>query len=139
MVIPKLETAIWQALTDAAHAVVTSPVMTVYEPGAIITGQPPYILLSDIRNDKVREGINASVGHQQSGTLLLTVHWPLSQPITHLQLVEIGATIAGNFTADKCLRHGQANLRVTRDSDVLASFVSGNFRVLPVRVFWVLT
>ena len=137
MVLPKIETAIWKALSDAAHDVVVSPSMTVYEPGEVITASPPYILLSDVRNDKTRWGVGGE--NTLSGTLMLTVHWPLAKAITHTQLMEIGGTIADNFRSDRCLQWGGVRVRVWRDSDVLAPYVDGVFRVMPVRVFWTTT
>lgn len=135
MVLPKIETAIWKALSEAAHNIVTSPAMSIYEPGEIIPkGSAPCILLSDVRNDKVRWGVGTD--SILSGTLMITAHWPLAEAITHTQLMEIGGTIAANFPADRCLQWGGVRVRITRDSDVLASYVDGLFRVLPVRVFW---
>lgn len=137
MVLPKQETAIWFALKAAAEDVITSPVMPVYEPGAAITAEPPYILMSDVRNDKVRWSIAGD--SILSGTFMLTVHWPLSRAVTHTQLMELGATIAANFPADKCMQWGGVRIRVWRDSDVLSSYVDGPFRVVPVRIFWTTT
>ena len=134
MVLPKIETAVWMALSEAAHAIVTSPVIPIYEPGTVVSVTPPYILLSDVRNDKTRWGIAGE--NELTGTLMATVHWPLSKAITHTQLMEIGGTIAGNFPSDRCLQWGGVRVRIWRDSDVLAPYIDGAFRVMPVRIFW---
>lgn len=143
MVIPKIETSIWLALKSAVDAMVTAPPMQVFEPGETIeppsdvTGLLPFVTVSDPRNDNVRAGINSSLANTRSGTLLITIQWPLANPVSHESLVQMGAVVAGHFPEDRCMRYGEARLRVTRDSDVLAPYVAGAYRVIPVRVFWV--
>lgn len=138
MVLPKTETSIWLALRSAVDQIITNPTLPTFDPGAIVTppsNNAPFLLLSDVRNDKGRAFIGKG-DHVQSGTLLLTVQWPLVRPVDHTQLMELGATIAANFPADKCIQYGGVRIRVTRDSDALASYVEGAYRMVPVRVFW---
>lgn len=135
---PQLQTTDWLALKERINTLVTNPVMTKYEPGEIVThpSLTPFILLSDVTNDNERVGINSSLNHTRSGTLMLTIHWPVSQPIGHSSLKELGASVAAHFPADLCLSFGPSRLRVTQDADALPAYIDGPYRVLPVRVFW---
>lgn len=140
---PQLQTTDWLALKERVNTLVTNPAMTKYEPGEIvdppfdINDKPlPFILLSDVTNDNERVGINGSLRHTRSGTLMLTIQWPLAKPIGHAQLKELGASVAAHFPADLCMSFGPSRLRVTQDADALPSYIDGPYRVLPVRVFW---
>lgn len=142
---PAIETAQWLALKSRVNTLVTNPVMTVYEPDAIISpgsdanGPLPHIGLSDPRNDNERIGINTDVGHIRSGTLMLAGYWPIARAVTHTQLLEIGGQIAAHFTANTCMTYGLARLRVARDADVMAPYVEGAWRIVRVNVPWVNT
>ncbi len=135
------EAALWLSLKHHIDNLTTDPAMTAYEPGAIIepqsdaSGPLPYILIGDVRNETVRVTIGSQT-HIRSGTALLTVQWPIARAITHLQLMQIGGTIADHFKADTRMRFGGITLRVTRDADVLQPFNDGPIRSLPVRVPW---
>lgn len=135
---PQLQTTDWLALKERVNKLVTNPAMTKYEPGEIVDhpSLTPFILLSDVTNDNERAGINNGLKHIRSGTLMLTIQWPLSKPIGHAQLKEIAATVAAHFPADLCLSFGPSRLRVTQDADALPSYIDGPYRVSPVRVFW---
>lgn len=136
MVLPKKETNIWLALKQAIADIITTPALPVTDPADMTTppNGTPFLMVSDVRNDLVRWNIAGDSTH--SGTLLLTVQWPLSLPVKHAALMELAAVIAGHFPADRCIQHGGVVIRVTRDSDALASYVEGAYRVVPVRVFW---
>lgn len=143
---PSIETTDWLALKSRIDTLVTDPVMTRYEPDALVTpptdaiGPAPYILLSDVTNDPVRVGLSArpvvGVDHVRSGTLMLTVQWPIARAVTHVQLKEIGGQIAAHFPADTCMTFGPSQLRVTADAAALPAYVDGAYRVVTVRVFW---
>jgi len=143
---PSIETTDWLALKSRIDTLVTSPVMTRFDPDAIVTpptdaiGPAPYILLSDVTNDPVRVGLSArpvvGVDHVRSGALMLTVQWPISRAVTHTQLKEIGGQIAAHFPADTCMTFGQSRLRVTADAAAMQAYVEGAYRVVVVRVFW---
>ena len=144
MVIPKIETSIWLALKAAVGGMVTSPVgMAIYEPGQTvnpppsdITGLLPFITVTDARNDNVRPGVNSSIANIRSGTLMISIQWPLTNPIDHEQLTQMAAVIADQFPEDRCMRYGQANLRVTIDADVIPPYTAGAYRVVVTRVLW---
>lgn len=162
---PSIETTDWLALKGRIDTLVTSPVMSVLEPGAIITpsvqsevtwqggvtwdngegwdtdGVPlPFILISDTTNDPQRVGLSRrgihGVDHIRSGTLMLTVQWPIARPVTHVQLKEIAGQIAAHFPADTCMAYGQSRLRVIQDAAAMPAYVDGAYRVVVVRVFW---
>lgn len=143
---PSTETTDWLALKSRVDTLVTNPVMPVFEPGAIVTppidasGPAPHILLSDVPNDPDRVGISrrgsAGVDHIRSGTLMLTVQWPIARTVTHTQLKEIAGQIAAHFPADTCMSFGPSRLRVTQDAAALQPYVDGTYRVAVVRVFW---
>lgn len=144
---PATETECWMALKSRIDTLVTNPAMTVAEPGAVITppkdgaNNPlPFILTSDIRNDHVRVSIgrqpSGRVLHRRSGTLILSVQWPLSSPVSHAQLVQIGGGIAEHFPADTRMRYGSTCLRVTHDADAQQPYHDGAYRVVVVRVRW---
>lgn len=141
MALPTIESQIWLALKSRIDALVTNPLMTKYEPGQVVDPSgAPFILLSDIRNDHQRWSINRQsngrVAHARSGTLILSVQWPLANPVSHTQLVEIGGDIASHFPADTLMRWNSTCLRVTRDADVQQPYVDGVYRVVVVRVLW---
>lgn len=162
---PAIQTTDWLALKSRIDTLVTSPVMEVFEPGAIVSpptqsegtwdngqtwdngegwdaqGVPmPFILLSDVTNDPQRIGLASrgvlGVDHVRSGTLMLAVQWPIARAIAHTQLKEIAGQIAAHFPADLCMTYGQSRLRVTQDADAMQPYVEGAYRVAVVRVFW---
>ena len=143
---PSIETTDYLALKSRIDTLVTNPAMTVFEPGAIVTppsdatGPAPYILLSDVTNEPVRVGLsarkNAGVDHIRSGTLMITVMWPIARAVTHVQLKELAGQIAAHFPADTCMTFGPSRLRAIQDADALPSYVDGAYRVAVVRVFW---
>lgn len=142
MVLPILETQIWYALKSRIDTLVTNPAMPVYDPDAVIvppkdvSGVPlPFILASDGRNDEDRIGISDDISGD-SGTLILSVQWPLARAIEHQQLVEIGGRIAAHFPADTCMQYGGTSIRVTKRTRPLPPYVDGAYRVVVVRVFW---
>lgn len=143
---PSITTTDWMALKGRIDTLTTSPAMTRFEPGAIVTppadasGPAPFILLSDVPNDPQRVGLSArgigGVDHIRSGTLMLAVQWPIARPVSHVQLREIAGQIAAHFAADTCMTFGASRLRVTADPSVLPEFVEGAYRVAVVRVAW---
>lgn len=138
---PAIETTDWLALKKRIDTLVTNPVMPTFEPDAIVTppkdaiGPTPFILVSDVTNDPVRGGISGVPGIR-SGTLMLSVQWPIARAIGHTQLREIAAQIAAHFPEDQCMTYGPSRLRVTQDSASMQPYVDGAYRVAVVRVFW---
>lgn len=138
---PATETLIWLALKNAISKVVTDPVMTVYDPGETFTppsdanGLIPYLLSSDIRNDSVRITIEGDI-HELSGTLLLTIMWPVSLNISHTQLIEIAGTIATFFKADTQIRYPGIVLRCVKNSDCIQPYRDGVYLASVVRIYW---
>lgn len=144
---PSISTTDWLALKSRVDTLVTDPAMMVFDPGAIFTPPKdvnkkplPFILLSDAANDPQRVGISsrglAGVDHIRTGTLMLSVQWPIALEVSHAQLKEIGGQIAAHFPADACMTFGPSRLRVTQDSAAMAAYVDGAYRVVVVRVFW---
>lgn len=140
---PAIQTTDWLALKTRADTLITDPVMPRYAPGDIFTApidannKPlPYILLSDATNTPDRGGrIDPSL-HVRSGTLMITIMWPIARPISHASLKEIAGQVAAHFPADTCMSYGPSRLRVTQDSDPMQPYVDGAYRVAVVRVFW---
>lgn len=133
---PAIQTTDWLALKGRVDTMVTAPVLTVIEPGAILQlPAEPHILLSDVTNDPVRVGIDRRL-HVRSGTLMLTVQWPIARAVTHTQLREIAGQVAAHFPADTCMSYGPSRLRVTTDASALPAYVDGAYRVAVVRVPW---
>lgn len=136
---PAVQTTDWLALRTRVATLVTD--MPVFDPGAVVeppsdaNGPLPFILLSDVTNDPDRRGIDPSL-HVRSGTLMLTIQWPIAKPVTHTQLREIAGQIAAHFPADACMRFAASKLRVTSDASALPAFVDGAYRVAVVRVPW---
>lgn len=143
---PSIETTDWLALKSRLDTLVTSSGMPMYEPGAIVTpptdaiGPAPFILLSDVTNDPARVGIaqrgTAGVDHVRSGTLMITVQWPVARDVTHIQIKEVAGQVAAHFPADTCMTYGPSRLRVTQDAAAMQPFVEGAYRIVVVRVFW---
>lgn len=134
---PAIETTDWLAIKARVDTLVTDPAMDVFEPGAIIERpMVPHILLSDVTNDPARIGINTDLPHIRSGTLMLTVQWPIALDVTHTQLKQIAGQIADHFRADTCMTFGLSRLRVTSDASALPAYVDGAYRVAVVRVPW---
>ncbi len=133
---PAIETTDWLALKARVNTLVTTPPMQAIDPGAIIRlPDVPHILLSDVTNDPIRVGIDRRL-HVRSGTLMLTVQWPISVPIDHAQLKEVAGKIAAHFPADTCMSFGPSRLRVTVDAASTPAFVEGAYRIAVVRVPW---
>ena len=139
--VPMIETSDWLALKSRVDTLALDTAIPIYEPGAIFSppkdanGPLPYILLSDVMNDRDRRGIDASL-HVRSGVLMLTLQWPIALPIEHAREKEIGGQIAAHFPADTCMSFGRSRLRVTQDSAAMQAYVDGAYRVVVVRVFW---
>jgi hypothetical protein len=138
---PSIAATDWLALKSRIDTLVTDPTLPRFDPGAIVTpptdatGAAPFILLSDVSNEPQRVGIDPRL-HIRSGTLLLSVQWPLERPVSHVQLKEIAGQIAAHFPADQCMTFGASRLRVTQDAEVLQPYVEGAYRVAVVRVLW---
>lgn len=139
---PSIQTTDWLAIKSLIDTLSTNPTMLVFEPEAIITppkdatGPAPFILLSDVPDDPQRIGIGTDLPHTRSGTLLLTVQWPIARAVTHTQLREIAGQIAAHFTADTCMAFGPSRLRVVQDASTLQPFTEGAYKVAVVRVRW---
>lgn len=134
---PTHPTSIWLALKSHIDTLTPVPAMTIYEPDAVVSTSAPYILTSDVRNTPIRRGISGKRSlHEFSGTLMLSVHYPIAHPASHVQLVEMGGVIAGHFPADLRMSYGDACLRVTQEPDVSQPYRQDNNRVVVVRVPW---
>lgn len=143
---PAIETTDWLALKARVDTLALTPTLPTFEPGSIVdppkdaSAPAPYILLSDVPNDPVRMGIStrgiAGVDHIRSGTLLLTIMWPIARAIAHTQLRELAGQVAAHFPSDTCMTYGQSRLRVTQDASALQPYVDGAYRVAVVRVLW---
>lgn len=138
---PAIETTDWLALKARIDTLVTSPVLPRFEPDATIVpptdavGPAPFLTISDVVNDPERGGISGVPGIR-SGTLMLTVQWPIARAITHTQLKEVAGQVAAHFPEDQCMSYGPSRLRVTQDSASMQPYVEGAYRVAVVRVFW---
>lgn len=138
---PSIETTDWLALKKRIDTLVTNPAMVRFEPDATITppkdaiGPAPYVLISDVVNDPVRGGISG-VPAIRSGTLMLSVMWPIARAASHTQLKEMAGQVAAHFPEDLCMSYGPSRLRVTQDSASMQPFTEGAYRVAVVRVFW---
>ncbi|WP_293921145.1 phage tail terminator-like protein [Sphingobium sp. UBA5915] len=144
---PSIETTDWLALRSRVDTLITDPVIPIYDPGALVTppkdgsNNPlPFILLSDATNDPQRIGLSSrgihGVDHIRTGTLMLTLQWPIARDVSHAQIKEIAGQIAAHFPADACMTYGQSRLRVTQDAAAMQAYVGGAYRVAVVRVFW---
>ena len=138
---PSIETSDWLALKGRIDALNTDPQLAVFEPDAILTppkdatGPIPFILLSDVTNDPVRVGIDPRL-HIRSGTLMLSIQWPIAREVSHIQLKEVAGQVAAHFLADTCMSSGPSRLRVTQDAAAMPAYVDGAYRVAVVRVLW---
>lgn len=133
---PSTETKIWLALKSRIDTLVTNPAMPRVEPGqAFQPSNAPFLMISDARNPVQRVGIDTSL-QVRSGTLILSVRWPLATPVSHTQLVEIGGQIAAHFPADLSMQYGGVCMRVTEDATMLQPDHDGAWRVVSVRVLW---
>ncbi len=139
---PSIQTTDWLAVKAHVDGMQIAPTMPVYEPDATIVppkdaiGPAPFILLSDVPDDPQRVGIGTDLPHTRSGTLLLTVQWPIARAVSHVQLREIAGQIASHFPADTCMSFGPSRLRVTQDPSTLQPFTEGAYKVAVVRVRW---
>ncbi|MET0375643.1 MAG: phage tail terminator-like protein [Rhizorhabdus sp.] len=132
---PTVQTSDWLGLSARVNTLPLS--YPRYEPDAIFTppsdasGPLPFILLSDVVNDPARLGIDPRLS-ERSGTLMLSLQWPISRPVSHTALRELQGVIASHFPADMCM----GALRVTSNPSCLPAYVDGAYRVAVVRVFW---
>lgn len=138
---PAIETTDYLAIKARIDTLVTTPVMQRFEPSAVFTpptdtvGPAPFLTISDVVNDPVRGGISGVPGIR-SGTLMLTVQWPIARAISHTQLKEVAGQVAAHFPEDLCMSYGPSRLRVTQESASMQPYVDGAYRVAVVRVFW---
>lgn len=138
---PAIETTDWLALKKRIDTLVTNPVMMRFEPDDTIVppkdaiGPTPFLVISDVVNDPVRGGISG-VPSIRSGTLMLSIQWPIARAIKHTQLKELAGQVAAHFPEDLCMSYGPSRLRVTQDSASMQPFIEGAYRVAVVRVFW---
>lgn len=136
-----VDSEIWLALKSRIDALTTSPTLPVFDPGEAIdppsdaVGPLPFVLASDVRNDPARIGIDPRM-HTRSGTLILSIQWPISRAVTHLQLMQLGGSIASHFPADLRMKTGATCLRVTQDSASMQPNRDGAYHVVIVRIFW---
>lgn len=134
---PTIQSKHWLALKSRIDTLVTDPALPIVEPGQVIEApnNAPFLMVSDTRNQVSRLGIDTDL-QERSGTLILSVRWPLQTPVTHAQLVEIGGTIAEHFPADLCMSFGGKSIRVIEDASMMQPDVDGAWRVVTVRVLW---
>ena len=131
---PTKETRIWLAIKDRVDTLPVS--YSVIEPGEVFEpSSGPFILVSDIRNETARMGIDPRL-HEHSGTLILQARWPIANPVSRTQMVEIGGKIAEYFPADTMMQYGGVCVRVIQDATMLQPDVDGAYRVVTVRVLW---
>jgi hypothetical protein len=136
-----IEADIWLALKARIDALITNPALIAFEPGETIepprdlAGPLPYILASDVRNDGVRVGIDASL-QTKSGTLMLAIQWPIVRSVTHTQLLQLAGSVAAHFPADLRMKKGATCLRVTRDADCMQPYRESANHVVIVRILW---
>lgn len=143
---PSIETTDWLALKSHIDKLVTNPVIPHFEPDAIVVppkdaiGPSPFILVSDVVNQPERVGLSSrgdsGVDHIRSGTLILTVQWPIARAVSHVQLRELAGQVAAHFRADTCMSFGPSRLRVRQDAAAMQPYVDGAYKVAIVRVFW---
>lgn len=129
-----IDAQIWSYLRARVTSLVTSPVLPIFDPGDVVSppsGNAPFLLLSDVRNDNVRSWISSDL-IIRSGTLFLQVRWPLARPVTHHQLVQLAGTIADHFPADQCM----GPLRVLEDASISQPDLDGAYRFVIVKVRW---
>ena len=97
---PTNPTKIWLALKSRVDTLVPQPLMPVYDPDATVTAAPPYILVTDARNDPARYGIGGSAElHVYSGTLMLAIHYPIASIVSYTQLIQMAGAIAEHSPA----------------------------------------
>lgn len=113
---------VWLALKSRIDTLVTNPAMPIIWPLETFTrpsdasGPLPFIVIDDHRNDNVAFGQSASV-HNRSGTLRLTVHWPITRPIEYERLAEIAGTVAAHFKSRTRMDYGDIHLVTEKDND----------------------
>lgn len=131
---PTVETKQWLALS--AHIGSTINGIMVYDPDATADREDePFILVSDTSNTPERFGLSNPI-HRRSGTLILSLHWPLIHPITYTQLREAQGKIAAHFPADWRFKYENVCLRVTQEPSCLEPYIDNAWRVAVVRVPW---
>ena len=147
---PTIATTDWLAIKGMvssmmANAATVAPAIAgfaVYDPDTLITpnsdasGPLPFITLSHVTNDPDRGGRIDPRLIERSGTLMISIQWPVSRPITGTQLIEMAGQIEAYFPADTCMTYGPSRLRVLTDAGSLPAYVEGAYRVKVVRVFW---
>lgn len=138
---PTPETEQWLALS--AHIATMPGGFTVYGPDDAIDppvdaiGPKGFILVSDTRNAPERFGISgARKLHRESGTLILSIHWPIARPVSYMQLREMQGVIVGHFPADLRMSYKRTCLRVTDLPSTLEPYRDGVYKVAVVRVPW---
>ncbi len=138
---PTPETEQWLAIK--AHLDTMPGSLTVYGPDDAVTppgdgtGQAGFILVSDTRNEPQRFGIQGQRRmHRESGTLILSIHWPVSRPISYTQLREMQGQIVEHFPADLRMSYKRTCLRVTQLPSTLEPYRDDVYRVCVVRVPW---
>lgn len=145
---PGLDTNIWMALKTALSAVALNPAMVVIDPSATFTppvdavGPAPFVLVSDLRNDRVRWDIAGKV-HVSSGTMILTICWPIARPwslttrdVPHAAFLEMASPLVAAFPADRRMRYSGVCVRVLRTPDLLPPELDGAYRQIRVRIPW---
>lgn len=138
---PTLEAAIWLALEARLKTLATDPPMSRIDPNAAIPpeveagGLKPFLTVSDIRGDPIRETIGPEC-HRREGVLQVTLCWPIARPVAHAALVNLAGRIAAHFPADLRMSYGGACLRVIAAPAVVAPYREGAYTQAPVRVAW---
>lgn len=131
---PTVETKQWLALK--AHIGSKINTIPVYAPNDVVKREDEaFILVSDANNAPERFGISNPTS-RRSGTLILSLHWPLMHPITYEQLREAQGKIAEHFPADWRFKYDDVCLRVTQEPSCLEPYVDNSWRVAIVRVPW---
>lgn len=138
---PTPETEQWYALKSRLDTMPGG--FTIYGPDDDIVpptdaiGPKVFVLASDTRNEPQRIGIKGSRWmHRESGTLILSIHWPIARPVSYAQLREMQGVIVSHFPADLRMSYKRTCLRVTSLPSTLEPYRDGVYKVVVVRVPW---
>lgn len=134
----KIETAIWQALRARVDTL-PLPYTKVW-PGQKFevahsgTTLLPYLRFGRVSVAPVRTLIAAGKPHERTGSLMITLVYPLGQDVSVYD--QIGATIAEHFKDGTEMYFGGVCVSVTEYPHVQEGYEDNGYWTVPVRVPW---
>lgn len=137
---PTLETRLWLAMRP--HIEDLLPAMPKAWPGELYRAPSagialdPYLRIGRVSVAPVRQMIASGQPHERTGTLIITLVYPMSEKVRMEAYDEIAGQIAEHFTDGTQMSYGGVCVSVSSYPHVQEGYEDGGYWTVPVSVPW---